>query len=55
MKSSNGFKMNILRGGIYLVDLRNRVGFDQGDICPVLVMQNDKGKNMFLVILMCSF
>ena len=53
MKNSNGFNMNVFRGGIYLVDLRNRVGSEQGGIRPVLVMQNDKGNKYSPTTIIC--
>ena len=53
MKNSNGFNMNVFRGGIYLVDLRNRVGSEQGGIRPVLVMQNDKGNKDSPTTIIC--
>ena len=53
MKKSNGFNMNVFRGGIYLVDLRNRVGSEQGGIRPVLVMQNDKGNKYSPTTIIC--
>ena len=33
----------ILRGEIYLVDLSNQVGSEQGGVRPAVVMQNDQG------------
>ena len=54
MKNSNGFNMNVFRGGIYLVDLRNRVGSEQGGIRPVLVMQNDKGNKYGNTVIVAS-
>ena len=53
MKNSNSFNMNVFRGGIYLVDLRNRVGSEQGGIRPVLVMQNDKGNKYSPTTIIC--
>ena len=53
MRNSNGFNMNVFRGGIYLVDLRNRVGSEQGGIRPVLVMQNDKGNKYSPTTIIC--
>ena len=53
MKNNNEFKPNVFRGGIYLVDLRNRIGSEQGGIRPVLVIQNDKGNKYSPTTIIC--
>ena len=53
MKNNNDFNMNVFRGGIYLVDLRKRVGSEQGGMRPALVMQNDKGNKYSPTTIIC--
>ena len=53
MKNSNSLNMNVFRGGIYLVDLRKRIGSEQGGIRPVVVMQNDKGNKFSPTTIIC--
>ena len=53
MKDNNDFNMNVFRGGIYLVDLRKRIGSEQGGIRPVVVMQNDKGNKFSPTTIIC--
>lgn len=43
METNASEKLSIRRGDIVLVDLSNRVGFEQGGIRPCLVIQNDVG------------
>ena len=43
----------VRRGGIYLVDLRGRVGSEQGGLRPVVVMQNDKGNKFSPTTIIC--
>lgn len=43
----------MFRGGIYLVDLSERVGSEQGGVRPVVVMQNDKGNRYSPTTIVC--
>lgn len=43
MDNKTNDELSVRRGDIILVDLSNRVGFEQGGIRPCLVIQNDIG------------
>ena len=43
IRKNNNIDTKVIRGGIYLVDLRERVGSEQGGLRPVVVIQNDTG------------
>ena len=45
--------MKIKRGQIYLVDLSNGFGSEQGGVRPVLVIQNNKG-NKYSPTIICA-
>jgi len=53
MKNNKNFKTNVFRGGIYLVDLRERVGSEQKGIRPVVVIQNDIGNKYSPTTIVC--
>ena len=49
----NNNDIKVIRGGIYLVDLRERVGSEQGGLRPVVVMQNDIGNKFSPTTIIC--
>ena len=53
MTRNNNVDITVLRGGIYLVDLSERVGSEQGGVRPVVVMQNDKGNKYSPTTIIC--
>ena len=53
IRKNNNVDIAVLRGGIYLVDLRERVGSEQGGLRPVVVMQNDKGNKFSPTTIIC--
>ena len=53
IRKNNNVDIAVLRGGRYLVDLRERVGSEQGGLRPVVVMQNDKGNKFSPTTIIC--
>ena len=53
IRKNNDVDIMVRRGGIYLVDLRGRVGSEQGGLRPVVVMQNDKGNKFSPTTIIC--
>ena len=43
----------IHRGEIYLIDLCNQVGSEQGGVRPAIIVQNDKGNKFSPTTLVC--
>ena len=53
MIRNNNIDTRVIRGGIYLVDLRERVGSEQGGLRPVVVIQNDNGNRFSPTTIIC--
>ena len=53
IRKNNNIDTKVIRGGIYLVDLRERVGSEQGGLRPVVVIQNDTGNRFSPTTIIC--
>ena len=53
MIRDNHIDRRVIRGGIYLVDLKERVGSEQGGLRPVVVIQNDTGNRFSPTTIIC--
>ena len=53
IRKNDNADIKVFRGGIYLVDLSERVGSEQGGVRPVVVMQNDKGNRYSPTTIVC--
>ncbi len=53
IRKNNNIDTRVIRGGIYLVDLRERVGSEQGGLRPVVVIQNDNGNRFSPTTIIC--
>ena len=53
MIKNNNVDMSVRRGGIYLVDLSERVGSEQGGLRPAVIIQNDKGNKFSPTTIIC--
>ena len=53
MIRDNHIDKRVIRGGIYLVDLKERVGSEQGGLRPVVVIQNDTGNRFSPTTIIC--
>ena len=53
IRKIDNIDITVLRGEIYLADLSERVGSEQGGVRPVVVMQNNKGNKHSPTIIVC--
>ncbi len=53
IRKIDNIDITVLRGEIYLADLSERVGSEQGGVRPVVVMQNNKGNKHSPTTIVC--
>lgn len=53
MIKNNNVDKAVRRGEIYLVDLSERVGSEQGGLRPAVIIQNDKGNKFSPTTIIC--